>query len=157
MNKEKLISLVEMAGDHAKFVLIKMRQHLMPQWLLINKVGKVELIATPWSNEREKDRVAKHLRKYIRESQIEAYSVVLEAWTARMPEGWKEGDPRPPNWMRPDRMEMVVAFATDGFSVECRQWTIQRDHLENVRALAPREDPAVGLGGWMTELLSPKS
>jgi hypothetical protein len=159
MNKEKLITLVELAGDHAKLILIKRRQPLIPQWLLVDKRGKVELIATPWSNERERDIVAKYLRKHVRESQIEAYSFVIEAWAAIAPEGWKEGDPRLPNWMRPDRTEIVVALATDGSSVECREWTIQRDHLENVRALAPSEKPADmrKLGGWMAELLSPKS
>jgi hypothetical protein len=158
MTKEELSRLVEVAGEHARMVLIRLRQQMMPQWVMVNQGGYLDIMATPWRNDREKMVFAHGLRKYMRERRIQAYSVVVEAWAAVAPKGWKPGEPHMPNWMNPERREVVIALATDGKEIEWRQWAVQRDYEDNVRALEPTELPEGRIARtWMTKLLSDES
>jgi hypothetical protein len=113
MKKELLTNLADLAGEHAKRVLVDLGQRLMPQWVLVNARGGCDIVGTPWRDDREKELVTERMRKEMRKRKVTAYSLVIEAWAAAAPPGWKEGDPRTPNWQRPDRREVVVAFATD--------------------------------------------
>jgi hypothetical protein len=151
--KELLSNLADLAGEHAKRVLVDLGQRLMPQWVLVDAKG-AHVIGTPWRDDREKELMIERMRKEMRKRKVTAYSLVVEAWAAAAPPGWKEGEPRMPNWKRPDRREVVVAFATDGKSIEWRHWAIKRDWQDHVCALEPMPfdgDPQPT--SWMTELL----
>jgi hypothetical protein len=154
MKKELLTKLADLAGEHANRVLVDLGQRLMPQWVLIDAQGGCDIVGTPWRNGHEKELTVERMRKEMRKRKVLAYSLVIEAWAAVAPPGWKEGEPRMPNWQRPDRREVVVAFATDGKSIEWRHWAIKRDWQDHVRALEPM--PFEGDAqptSWMTELL----
>jgi hypothetical protein len=154
MKKELLTKLADMAGEHAKRVLVDLgHQSLMPQWVLVDAKG-ARIIGTPWRDDQEKEQMIERMRKEMRKRKVTAYSLVVEAWAAVAPPGWKEGEPRMPNWQRPDRREVVVAFATDGKEIAWRQWIIKRDWQDHVRTLEPM--PFKGDAqptSWMTELL----
>jgi hypothetical protein len=153
MNKELLSKLADLAGDHARIVLIKMQMDLMPSWILIDEKGACEVVGTPWLNPEQKEAAARVMRKRMRKQKTVAYSLVVEAWAAQAPPGWKEGDPRTPNEKRPDRQEVVIAFATDGKRIEWRHWATRRDYLERVVALEPTPFDGAAASSWMTELL----
>jgi hypothetical protein len=158
MKKDELSALAEVGGDHARNVLIRLRQPIMPQWVMVNDAGHVNVVGTPWRDDEEKMIVGRGLRKFMREHRIKAYSVVVEAWAAMAPKGWKPGDPHQPNWMNPERREVVIAMATDGKAIEWRQWAVQRDYEDKVRALEPMALPEGRTARtWMTKLLGNES
>jgi hypothetical protein len=101
----------------------------------------------------EKDAMAAMMRTVMRKLDIVAYSLVVEAWAAQAPKGWKEGEPHIPSAEHPDRKEVVIAFATDGKHIEWRQWETKRNHLEQVVALEPTDFDGAQATSWMTKLL----
>lgn len=153
MNTDTLPKLVQIAGEHAKAVLIGLGQPLMPSWVYIDGTNQLHVLATPWRSDQEKVQVGTQMRRILREAQAQAYSLVVEAWAARAPAGWKPDQKvpiRPSN--RPDRQEIVVAFATDGERTEWRRWEIVRDWQESVTAL--NEQAFDGMAeSWLTRLL----
>jgi hypothetical protein len=157
MTKEELSKLAELGGEHARLVLIRLRQQMMPQWIMVNQAGQLDIVATPWRDDREKMVFAVRLRKYMRERRTQAYSVVVEAWAAVAPKDWKPGEPHMPNWMNPERKQVVIALATDGKEVEWRQWAVQRDYEENVMALEPIRPEGRIARTWITKLLGNES
>jgi hypothetical protein len=151
-SEEMLSTMLELAGEHAKYVLVDLGLSLMPQWVLVD-AGGAHVIGTPWRDDQEKEFMTERLRDDMRKRKVLAYSLVIEAWAATAPPGWKEGEPRMPNWKRPDRREMVIAFATDGREIQWRGWAIKRNHLERVSALEPADFDGAQLSSWMTDLL----
>jgi hypothetical protein len=155
---ELLSRLADLAGEHAKRVLVDLGQPLMPQWVLVDARGGCDIVGTPWRDDQEKELTIERLRNEMRKRKVKAYSLVIEAWTAVAPKGWKEGEPRMPNWQRPDRREVVIAFATDGKSIQWRQWMIKRDWHDHVVALEPIPfEGDAKPSSWMSELLSSRS
>jgi hypothetical protein len=153
MDKEILSRLAEMAGEHARIVMIGLQQELMPQWVLINDKGGMDIVGTPWRDDLQKDVIAEIMRQRMHDDNIQAYSVVVEAWAAQAPKGWKAGDPHIPSSEHPDRREVVIAFATDGQQVEWRQWATKRDQTGEVIALEPTDFDGAQASSWMTGLL----
>ena len=154
MTEEILSHLAELAGEHARNVLVELQQNLMPSWVLIDKSGAFHIEATPWKNQVEKDLARVFMRQQMRQLGVRAYSLVVEAWAAVAPEGWKPGDPHLPSSQHPDRREVVIAFATDGESIQWRQWATRRNHLEQVVALEKTDFDGSKTSSWMTNLLS---
>jgi hypothetical protein len=152
---ELLITLADLAGEHARQVILGLRQPLAPSWILVGSDRKTHVIATPWRDDAEKKLMAQKMRNKIRQNAIVAYSFVCEAWAATKPRGWtpeKGGGAKDD----PKRRECVIAMATDGKDYEWRCWLIKRDHLETITGLEPDHDfPGGAPEGWMTQLLSP--
>ena len=151
-----LKDLVNLAGTHARTVMIGLQQDLVPVWLCIDKDGQPVIIATPWSNDREKALAKRKMKTYMRDHGIDSYSFVTEAWQATVPAGTDldeltESD-RPTN--RADRIEVVVACATDNAHAEWRMWKTIRNSkgqvvdLERLQTDSEREPE-----GWMRDML----
>jgi hypothetical protein len=122
---EQLISLAE---TQAKNVLIGTKEELTPAWLVVDWTGNVEIFATPWQNNEEKHLVTVVMREIMRARQAQAYSLLVEAWFARVPQeemGKEYTGPSPSQ--RDDRSEGVVAVAVhrDGQQAH-RHWEIVR-------------------------------
>jgi hypothetical protein len=149
-----LTQLVEFAGEHAQRVLIGLNKPLVPAWVMVDAKGKVEIVGTPWRNDIEKTIMVAAMRLGMRKNGIVAYSLVVEAWAASAPPGWKEGDPHVPPAEDPKRREIVVALATDGKETVWRQWVMHRDYNEQVVKLEPEPMKAEQATSWMAGLLN---
>ena len=151
---DELDALLELAGAHARHVLVEMKEaELMPTFLMIAD-GENIIMPAPWRDENEKRVILGAARAIMKESGVTRYSMVSEAWSAAQPEGWKPGMPEGPlPGDRPDRKEIVVAIAADKVTSKSRTWNIVRGESGAVVEL--RLDDAVlsGLGGRMAELL----
>ena len=153
MNLKKLVDL---AGAHARIVMIDLQQDLMPTWVMVDKRGKVNIVGTPWENDQEKILAEKRVKAWMRDHDIVRYSFVLEAWQAVLPAGvdpdnLSESD-RPRN--RADRVEVVVACATDDAKAEWRTWKTIRNETGRVIDLEPfRTDSEAEPEGWMRDML----
>jgi hypothetical protein len=153
MTKEQLSHLADLAGEHARAVLVELGHDMMPCWLMIDRQGKSHIMGTPWQSQGEKNAMAALMRAEMRKLDVVAYSLVVEAWSAQAPKGWKEGEPHTPSSEHPDRKEVVIAFATDGKQIEWRQWAIKRNWVEEVVALEPTDFDGSQAISWMTKLL----
>jgi hypothetical protein len=97
---------------------------------------------------------ARMVRHRLRKDRAVAYSLVVEAWSAHQPDGWTEDQPidvMPRH--RPDRKEVVIAFATDGQHIEWKSWATKRDWTERVTALEEEPFEPGRTESWMTQLL----
>ena len=119
-----LEDLVRLGEEQARRVLIGTKEELVPSWLLLDENGPT-ILATPWADNREKQLVTHAMRKTMRERQVIAYSLLVEAWFVVVPEEQYEG---PPPSERDDRKEAVVVMAAnrDGQHLY-RQLAIVRD------------------------------
>jgi hypothetical protein len=151
-----LLRLLKSAGEHAHNVMVQMHQDMMPCWAFWDGENKLNVVGTPWSNDKEKRAMSEQIRRMLRTKKATAYSLVVEAWSATMPPGWKVGDPRIESRRHPDRIETVVAFATDGKTTLWRRWETKRDHLERVVRLEELPNQDDKMSSWMTELLPPR-
>jgi len=156
-----LETLLTLAGAHAQTVLLEFKLcELSPTWLLVNADGHCSLIETPWRDDAQKELIWRQLRAAMAARNTVAYSFITEAWVAQLtPEQWNPDAGPLPEGLRPakraDRQEVVLALAADKTSAQWRQWTIVRDHLEQIIRLDPRPF-ATGEQApesWMTELL----
>lgn len=151
---DELDALLELAGDHARHVLVEMKQaDLMPTFLMIAD-GENILMPTPWRDEDEKRIMLLAARSIMKERGVTRYSMVSEAWTATQPEGWKPGMPQGPLPAdRPDRKEIVLAIAADKANTKSRTWDIVRGESGGVVDLRLDKSGLEGLVGRMAELL----
>jgi hypothetical protein len=148
-----LSDLLKLAGEHAYNVMVKNHQDMIPCWAFFDRKNELNVVGTPWSNDKEKEMMGEEIRNMLRAKKATAYSLVVEAWSARMPPGWKVGDPRIESRRHPDRIETVVAFATDGKTTLWRRWKTKRDYLERVFKLEELPGEYDQVTSWMTELL----
>jgi hypothetical protein len=148
-----LEQLVELAGTHARTVLTLLNKPLIPTWVLVDDKGKVSIIATAWDDQREKETCVAMMRTRMREERIVAYSMVTEAWSATQPKGWKVTDPHVPPSQNPQRVEIVLALATNGKETEWRRWRIERNATGRVVALEPEALAHEQVVGWMANML----
>jgi hypothetical protein len=149
-----LTQLVELAGRHAESVLIGLGEDLMVTWLMVDADGKTtHILGTPWKDDLEKELTRLAIRAYIRVHKITAYSLVTECWAASAPKGWKPGEPHIRSSEHPDRVEIVIAVATNGKETLWRKWLIKRDSNERVVKLEPEEMDGAKVSSWMTDLL----
>jgi hypothetical protein len=125
MPKLTLSKLVELAGEHARNVLIdKHEPHLMASYLLHGPDAS-KVIGCIWRNFAEKELVIADVKRHSRAMRATMASFVTEAWAVERP---LEIDPTQviPS-EEPDRREYVIACATDGKRTESRTWQIVRD------------------------------
>jgi len=153
-----LKDLLDVAETHVRVVLEKLKMgSLVPTWLLVNQKDQVQLVGTPWEDDAQKEAIARMLRKKMRTDSIVAYSFITEAWMAAGEEGIDYTEPVPEEKRarsRVDRIEVVLAFATDGKEQQSRSWAIKRDYLERINGLEPIDELPGAKEGWMIELLS---
>lgn len=147
--------LFQAAFQYAERTIIKTQRQLPPTWTLINKNGENFVVITPWTNPTDKLLAEMQLRLEMQERKIIAYAFVIEAWSARAPEGWtpeKGGKLDQPS-KRADRKEVVIASVHDGKTIHVRVWNIKRDWHDRAASLELTDGEANGFESWMTTLL----
>jgi hypothetical protein len=152
-----LKNLADLAEAHARTVMIEFQMDLMPAWLLVDKHGKVHILGTPWQNNHGKAVAEAKVKAFMREHEIVKYSFVVEAWEAKALPGTdleeipEEQLPR----NRADRIEVVVACATDNARAEWRTWRTIRNRKGKVIDLKLyRENSETEPEGWMRDMLA---
>jgi hypothetical protein len=136
-----LQELMELAFRRASKKLLRPRGELTPFFVLVGPTGERQVIDTPSDDQLEKWLFLETMRKRMRENGTVAYAFIAEAW--RAPDEWESRQPviaRPSK--HPDKVEVVMASATDGFSSVWGQWDIRRDAKGNPVALkrCPQEE-----------------
>jgi hypothetical protein len=112
-----LDTLLDSAEHVAREVMFKEREQLPPTWILSDGKETKE-IATPWRDDLERAIAKIFIADIIKEYKTVAYSFVSEVWVAtETKEEYESGKPYVQPRHRPDRKEMVMAFATDGTKV----------------------------------------
>jgi hypothetical protein len=159
--KEQLDKLNELAGKHARLILVEFKMPLVPTWVLVTRDHKLKLVPTPWQDEEQKHQYAGAVRALMREKHVVFYSFVTEAWTATLkPEEWDEEADRPldrvPAGQRPDRQEIVLACAASKDLARFRQWRIVREPTTE-RVIDLKEKPLPEgesqAESWMADML----
>jgi hypothetical protein len=150
---DELDALLEQAGEHARRVLVEMKEAtLMPVFLMIGPEDNI-LMPAPWRDDDEKRFMLAAARDIMKDKRIVRYSVVSEAWSAIQPKDWKRGMPEgPAPSERPDRKEIVIAIAADKTTAKSRAWDIVRGEGGSIVDLR-RDEDVVSQGGRMAELL----
>jgi hypothetical protein len=137
--------MMRMAFRHAERVLVKrpLGATLTPVFATF-KNGKVDILATPWSNDHEK-RIAQMLvRAKLKLENCDGYSFVSEAWMLRVdkseyPDAERYDGVRPSQSER--RVEVVAAVAVmkspTGLDKRMATWTIVRNDKGVIVELKP--------------------
>jgi hypothetical protein len=157
---DMLESLVDVAGEYARACLLDFKQReLVPSWLIVTGQGQIELIGTPWEDDRQKREQAVRIKKRLTETRAKAYSLVCEAWVAEYsPETLEMLQSSGFVWPvdRPDRQEFVVVTAASRTSSAFGRWRIVRaPTTEQITGLV-RDDPNppwTQPEGWMAHML----
>jgi hypothetical protein len=155
-DQELLDKLIGLAERQARLVLLELKlPSLMAAWVLMDKAGKCEIVATPWHDELEKQLYANMVRTVMRQKKVVAYSFLTEAWTATVePEEWDKESGRPLDGLRagerPDRQEAVIACACSKDSARWKRWRIVREATTE-RIIDLKEQP------WPESEQQPKS
>jgi hypothetical protein len=162
LTDESLGKLLDVAETHARAVLVGSEQQLPPIFDLEGADGQRYIVATPFSGEDaddvigNKDMVARMVRELIREKGVVRYSFLSEAWMIVRPSSWQDGMGAPPS-EADDRVEVVVALATDGVDYRARRWRIKRDGAQCIDLVFDSQDEEVSSGGGRFDnLLSPR-
>lgn len=162
--------LIEMmmrwAFQHAERILVKHsgeHKDLVPIFAVMGADNKLELIATPWSNDHEK-RIAQLLvRAKIKLENAKAYSFISEAWMLAVdkkeyPNAEEYDGVKPSQSER--RVEVVAAVAvakTDtGLDKRMATWEIVRNRSGRIVELKQMGEPYVAkdnVGGVMPSLM----
>lgn len=125
-----LEELLDLAEAQARRVLIGTKEELTPMWLMVDAENRVQVVATPWRDNREKHLTVRVMRLSMREQQIVAYTLLVEAWFAvasAKEMGGKEYKGPPPS-ERADRKEAVCVIGCNRAGQSLfRQWEIVRD------------------------------
>jgi hypothetical protein len=155
MDLEEMIRLAE---EQARRVLVGTKEQLIPQWLLAS-LDRTMIVATPWGGDDEKHLVIGVMRAMMREEQVHAYSLLVEAWFAheKVPEGTSPDSFKyrglPPS-QRPDRKESVVAMATNRYGKHLhRHWEIVRGKKGKCVDLKRMDGPEDQISGIFDNLL----
>ena len=123
-----LDEMMKLAEGQARRVLIGSKEELVPSWLVVEAGGEVAIYLTPWRNDVEKLLTVEAMRLTMRACNAQAYSFLIEAWTARIQgEEAKAPYTGPPPSQRADRQECVMMMAVN------RAGEQRHVHLEIVR------------------------
>jgi hypothetical protein len=163
MKEDLLDALIEVAGQHARMVLLDLKMRsLAPSWVLVSADGQLDIVATPWGDDQEKERYARGLRAVMREKRTLAYSFLTEAWTAILEKDEYDKDTGRPHdgieraSQRQNRQECVIACACSAEESRWKQWRIVREATtERIIALEERPFPGSGTPpeSWLTGML----
>ena len=131
MSLPSLSEMLDIAGKHATMVIIGAQSQMIPLFDLRDARGDSYLVAeqfvgaTPADVVDRKDAVADFVREMIVRHKIIQYSFMSEAWMIKRKD-WKGGVSAPPS-EADDRIECVIAIATDGKDYLSRRWLIKRE------------------------------
>lgn len=127
-DEQQLNRLLDVAEMHARRILISFgADELTPLFHLVCPGTHDYCIATPFSGDESKDAAAQMVREKIRETGATAYMFLSEAWMITREPGYDlQRSQRPTD--APDRIEVVIAIATDGVGYKARRWRIKRGH-----------------------------
>lgn len=157
MKTNTVETLITLAEQQARGVLLVLHQALVPTWVIVAKNFTPYIFATPWKDDQEKEAMRTFIRQQIRRYEACGYSFLTEAWMAMAPPDWDPDTPLPKEERatnRADRQEVVIAFATDGQKRQWRRWHIRRNWNEQVIALEPvGEDDMSESESWIADLL----
>lgn len=93
--------------------------------------------------------------KGIRRTGLFKYAVLIsEAWQAKMPLGWKPGDPFTPASENPERLEVLVAYVVSEEGKAVAFWPIERDADGKFVKLGETE-PCEGVQSWLDRAVEP--
>lgn len=104
----KLQELFNIAATNVKGMFDK-RHEILPMWHVVMGNDEHVLIATPWSNDDEKDAAVDALRKIFRQRQAKRLVFICEAWTLLARSANEISRPSE----HPDRREVVSLIAED--------------------------------------------
>lgn len=111
------------------YYLVKRGLEITPVYAFVTPTGKGPIIHTPWRNEIEKGLMVSQIKVIARKEQATAVMLIAEAWQSRL----AIEDPKLCPADCPDREEVVMAIATNGFVTESRSWKIIRRGKKNQR------------------------
>jgi hypothetical protein len=158
---DPLTNLLDAAEAHARGILIGTAEELIPVFMLQDGADQGYLVATPFVGENAnevthvKDAVAYAVRRMIKAKKIVRYSFLSEAWMIVRSREWQEGDGPTPSEAE-DRIEVVMAIATDGVDYQARRWRIKRDGRTCADLVLDSMDDEKGPGGGRFDhLLTP--
>jgi hypothetical protein len=164
MNKEeeRLEAMLHLAEGQARLILLELHKpSLVPIWVMFSADGKVDLVPTPWADEREKQLYASMMPVLMRRRKVIAYSFLTEAWIATLDkEEFDEKTGRAHDGVmearqRPDRQEAVIACACTATMSRWKRWRIVREATtERIIKLEEHPIPAGQESeSWLTEML----
>lgn len=142
-----LDDMVRLAEEHARRILIRTKEQLLPSWLIATG-EEVLIVGTPWNGDDEKHDIVTVMRAMMRDKQAHAYSLLVEAWFAverrrpgeKPPELADYEGPRPSE--RPDRREAVMITAENIYGeTRHRSLEIIRDKKGRCIELKRRDGP----------------
>jgi hypothetical protein len=111
----------------ARRALIGARERLRPLLHMIHADGNESVAGVPWGA-GEKETTLAPVRALMRAGDVVAYSILTEAWSATLPEGWKPSEPLPTAPSEgPDRPDVVIAGAYSSRRRKAAMWRIERD------------------------------
>jgi len=85
---------------------------VLPMWHAVNRSDEHIIIATPWSNDFEKNAVEHHLRKMFQATGVKRLAFISEAWVATIHKPSAETLANPPRPSEhPDRREVLMISA----------------------------------------------
>jgi hypothetical protein len=154
-----LQKLIDFGFRRASKKLLRRGGELAAFFVLVGPTGERELIEAPLESHFQKPFMACAMREWMRHNATVAYVFVHEAWWAPPPTDWQLGQSvdTPPS-EHPDRMEVVVASATDGFNSRWAIWKIRRGPRGLPVTLEPVQlDPKMTLGGPWGNLLGARA
>ena len=134
---KQLRELFNIAAKNAAKMFLESDDHeVLPMWHAVFGNNEHALIATPWSNQEEKEAVVKGLRKMFAAKQVKRYAFIVEAWIAQVgPSDLDEGVTRgeykgPPPSQHPDRREvlMITAEDRDGSQIIGQYFILRPEH-----------------------------
>jgi hypothetical protein len=153
----KLLDRMMALGQEAIERRIGERDSMLPVIHAMYDNGQSIVIGMPWRSAAEKVAILAEIRKTFKQTGVLAYCATIEAWTVMEPvpeEEFKSGDFKMPS-ERDDRVEVFMAFASDGTDQRSKMWDIERDAKGCVSAIRHRPLPDdMPFEGIIPELLS---
>lgn len=148
----KLQELFDLAAKNAARIWNESHE-VLPMWHAIQGNGENTLIATPWSDDDEKEIALAMLRDFFREKHVKRFAFIVEAWV-RQAKSLEDVHSCPVS-EHEDRREVLMISAEDRDGTAMMGWYyILRPEIGPPR-LSPLEvKPFDGQVGRMTGLLT---
>jgi hypothetical protein len=144
--------LLEMAEKHARGIMIGSSDELLTCFCLMEKDGSIDMIATPWRDDKEKNILVMQVAARIVHVKPVAYSFVSECWAITRKKDEKHD--RPMNC--PDRREGVFILVSDGHERAFRSLDTIREAGEESKCLdlkLRKQDDEPAAQSWIANLL----
>lgn len=151
-----LDELLKMLGTHAHRLLLEEQEtELMPIYHIVGDDQMV--IGCPWRNDEEKLAILAEIKKVAHEHNATMIGFLCEMWMLRVGPDVDLTTVDSPS-QSPERIEAVLAIATDGMETKVKTWlTIRNKPGGTILSLEPQEEgPADKFTGRMIDGLLPR-